>query len=69
VTRQQIHKTKNDKTIKALDAMRKAHETEVQKDISKFKSEFIKKMQSTRSIKLKWKKSNRRFSFCHKDTL
>jgi hypothetical protein len=34
----------------ALDAMRKAHETEVQKEIAKFKSEFIKKMQSTHDI-------------------
>lgn len=34
----------------ALDAMRKAHEMEVQKEIAKFKSEFIKKMQSTHDI-------------------
>lgn len=34
----------------ALDAMRKAHETEVQKEITKFKSEFIRKMQSTHDI-------------------
>jgi hypothetical protein len=34
----------------ALDAMRKAHETEVQKEIAKFKSEFITKMQSTHDI-------------------
>ncbi|XP_069672228.1 protein outspread isoform X4 [Periplaneta americana] len=37
-------------TLAALDAMRKAHETEVQKEITKFKSEFIKKMQSTHDI-------------------
>ncbi|XP_049830062.1 protein outspread isoform X1 [Schistocerca gregaria] len=37
-------------TLAALDAMRKAHETEVQKEIGKFKSEFIKKMQSTHDI-------------------
>ncbi|PNF35189.1 hypothetical protein B7P43_G07654 [Cryptotermes secundus] len=37
-------------TLAALDAMRKAHETEVQKEIAKFKSEFIKKMQSTHDI-------------------
>lgn len=34
----------------ALDAMRKAHEMEVQKEVAKFKSEFIKKMQSTHDI-------------------
>ncbi|XP_067013122.2 protein outspread [Anabrus simplex] len=37
-------------TLAALDAMRKAHETEVQKEIAKFKAEFIKKMQSTHDI-------------------
>ncbi|KDR11694.1 Protein outspread [Zootermopsis nevadensis] len=37
-------------TLAALDAMRKAHETEVQKEITKFKSEFVKKMQSTHDI-------------------
>ncbi|KAJ8890075.1 hypothetical protein PR048_009582 [Dryococelus australis] len=36
--------------ISALDAMRKAHETEVQREIVKFKNEFIKKMQSTHDI-------------------
>lgn len=35
---------------KALDAMRKAHEMEVQKEIAKFKAEFIKKMQATHDI-------------------
>lgn len=34
----------------ALDAMRKAHEMEVQKEIAKFKAEFIKKMQATHDI-------------------
>uniref|UniRef100_A0A1B6EDG1 PH domain-containing protein n=1 Tax=Clastoptera arizonana TaxID=38151 RepID=A0A1B6EDG1_9HEMI len=37
-------------TLAALDAMRKAHEAEVQKEISKFKTEFIKKLQSTHDI-------------------
>lgn len=37
-------------TLAALDAMRKAHEAEVQKEITKFKTEFIKKMQSTHDI-------------------
>ncbi|XP_063226112.1 protein outspread isoform X2 [Bacillus rossius redtenbacheri] len=37
-------------TLAALDAMRKAHETEVQREIVKFKNEFIKKMQSTHDI-------------------
>ena len=37
-------------TLAALDAMRKAHETEVQKEIAKFKSEFLKKMQSNHDI-------------------
>nr|CAD7406882.1 unnamed protein product [Timema cristinae] len=37
-------------TLAALDAMRKAHETEVQREITKFKNEFIKKMQSTHDI-------------------
>ncbi|XP_037069670.1 protein outspread-like [Pollicipes pollicipes] len=32
-------------TLAALDALRKAHETEVQREICKFKDEFIKKMQ------------------------
>ena len=30
--------------------MRKAHETEVQKEITKFKSEFLQKMQATHDI-------------------
>ncbi|KAK6638226.1 hypothetical protein RUM44_008655 [Polyplax serrata] len=37
-------------TLAALDAMRKAHETEVQKEINKFKAEFLKKMQSNHDI-------------------
>ncbi|RZF35542.1 hypothetical protein LSTR_LSTR010233, partial [Laodelphax striatellus] len=37
-------------TLAALDAMRKAHEAEVQKEITKFKSEFLKKMQSSHDI-------------------
>ncbi|KAK8748698.1 hypothetical protein OTU49_015953 [Cherax quadricarinatus] len=37
-------------TLAALDAMRKAHESEVQREIAKFKEEFIKKMQSGHDI-------------------
>lgn len=33
-------------TLAALDAMRKAHEHEVQKEIAKFKQEFLKQMQA-----------------------
>jgi len=34
----------------ALDAMRKAHEAEVQKEVTKFKTEFLKKIQSNHDI-------------------
>lgn len=34
----------------ALDAMRKAHEAEVQKEISKFKEECLRKVQSSHDI-------------------
>ncbi|XP_050443852.1 protein outspread isoform X2 [Adelges cooleyi] len=37
-------------TLAALDAMRKAHEAEVQKEVSKFKTEFLKKIQSSHDI-------------------
>ena len=37
-------------TLAALDAMRKAHEAEVQREIAKFKDEFLKKMQSGHDI-------------------
>ncbi|XP_043274219.1 protein outspread isoform X2 [Venturia canescens] len=37
-------------TLAALDAMRKAHEHEVQKEIAKFKAEFIKQMQAREDI-------------------
>lgn len=37
-------------TLAALDAMRKAHEHEVQKEITKFKQEFIKQMQAREDI-------------------
>ncbi|XP_012265785.2 protein outspread isoform X2 [Athalia rosae] len=37
-------------TLAALDAMRKAHEHEVQKEIAKFKQEFIKQMQAREDI-------------------
>lgn len=36
--------------ILALDAMRKAHEAEVQKEIVKFKTEYLKKLQSSHDI-------------------
>lgn len=36
--------------IIALDAMRKAHEAEVQKEVTKFKTEFLKKIQSNHDI-------------------
>lgn len=34
----------------ALDAMRKAHEAEVQKEVAKFKAEYMSKMQSNHDI-------------------
>lgn len=37
-------------TLAALDAMRKAHEHEVQKEITKFKQEFMKQMQAREDI-------------------
>ncbi|CAH1714851.1 unnamed protein product [Aphis gossypii] len=37
-------------TLAALDAMRKAHEAEVQKEVTKFKTEFLKKIQSNHDI-------------------
>ncbi|XP_066599345.1 protein outspread isoform X3 [Prorops nasuta] len=37
-------------TLAALDAMRKAHEHEVQKEIAKFKKEFLKQMQAREDI-------------------
>jgi chromosome segregation ATPase len=37
-------------TLAALDAMRKAHEHEVQKEIAKFKQEFLKQMQAREDI-------------------
>ncbi|XP_065217699.1 protein outspread isoform X2 [Planococcus citri] len=37
-------------TLAALDAMRKAHEAEVQKEIAKFKSEYLRKVQSNQDI-------------------
>ncbi|XP_014212324.1 uncharacterized protein LOC106642148 isoform X2 [Copidosoma floridanum] len=37
-------------TLAALDAMRKAHEHEVQKEIAKFKQEFIKQVQAREDI-------------------
>ena len=37
-------------TLAALDAMRKAHEAEVQREIAKFKEEFLRKMESGQDI-------------------
>ncbi|GLG98461.1 Uncharacterized protein GBIM_05111 [Gryllus bimaculatus] len=37
-------------TLAALDAMRKAHEIEVQKEIAKFKAEFMKKVQYSKDF-------------------
>lgn len=37
-------------TLAALDAMRKAHESEVRREINKFKQDFIRKMQTTHDI-------------------
>ncbi|VVC44570.1 Hypothetical protein CINCED_3A020537 [Cinara cedri] len=37
-------------TLAALDAMRKAHEAEVHKEVTKFKTEFLKKIQSNHDI-------------------
>uniref|UniRef100_A0A146M5E8 Protein outspread n=1 Tax=Lygus hesperus TaxID=30085 RepID=A0A146M5E8_LYGHE len=37
-------------TLAALDAMRKAHEAEVQKEVAKFKAEFVNKMQSNQDL-------------------
>ncbi|CAB0004111.1 unnamed protein product, partial [Nesidiocoris tenuis] len=37
-------------TLAALDAMRKAHEAEVQKEVAKFKAEFMNKMQSNQDL-------------------
>lgn len=37
-------------TLAALDAMRKAHEAEVQKEVAKFKAEYMSKMQSNHDL-------------------
>lgn len=37
-------------TLAALDAMRKAHEHEVQKEIAKFKQEFLKQVQAREDL-------------------
>ncbi|KAK9504636.1 hypothetical protein O3M35_010923 [Rhynocoris fuscipes] len=37
-------------TLAALDAMRKAHEAEVQKEVAKFKAEYVSKMQTNQDI-------------------
>lgn len=37
-------------SVSALDAMRKAHEAEVQKEIAKFKTEYLKKVQLNHDV-------------------
>ncbi|KAF4531391.1 hypothetical protein B566_EDAN009632, partial [Ephemera danica] len=39
-------------TLAALDAMRKAHEVEVQREIEKFKSQFLEKLKSSPDVRL-----------------
>lgn len=36
--------------VSALDAMRKAHEAEVQKEVAKFKAEFVNKIQTNQDL-------------------
>lgn len=50
VEKEQALSEETQATLAALDAMRKAHEHEVQKEIAKFKAEFIKQMQAREDI-------------------
>ncbi|XP_028522215.2 protein outspread isoform X6 [Apis cerana] len=50
VEKEQALSEETQATLAALDAMRKAHEHEVQKEIAKFKQEFIKQMQAREDI-------------------
>lgn len=50
VEKEQALSEETQATLAALDAMRKAHEHEVQKEIAKFKREFFKQMQAREDI-------------------
>ncbi|XP_067206469.1 protein outspread isoform X4 [Linepithema humile] len=50
VEKEQALSEETQATLAALDAMRKAHEHEVQKEIAKFKQEFIKQVQAREDI-------------------
>lgn len=50
VEKEQALSEETQATLAALDAMRKAHEHEVQKEIAKFKQEFLKQMQAREDI-------------------
>ena len=50
VDKEQALSEETQATLAALDAMRKAHEHEVQKEIAKFKQEFIKQVQAREDI-------------------
>ncbi|XP_017767093.1 PREDICTED: protein outspread-like isoform X2 [Eufriesea mexicana] len=50
VEKEQALSEETQATLAALDAMRKAHEHEVQKEIAKFKQEFVKQMQAREDI-------------------
>ncbi|XP_078044658.1 myosin phosphatase Rho interacting protein outspread isoform X3 [Augochlora pura] len=50
VEKEQALSEETQATLAALDVMRKAHEHEVQKEIAKFKQEFIKQMQAREDI-------------------
>ncbi|XP_011297209.1 protein outspread isoform X2 [Fopius arisanus] len=52
VEKEQALSEETQATLAALDAMRKAHEHEVKKEITKFKQEFIKQMQAREDIGL-----------------
>ncbi|XP_033225493.1 protein outspread isoform X3 [Belonocnema kinseyi] len=50
VEKEQALSEETQATLAALDAMRKAHEHEVQKEIAKFKQEFLKQVQAREDI-------------------
>ncbi|XP_015114889.1 protein outspread isoform X2 [Diachasma alloeum] len=52
VEKEQALSEETQATLAALDAMRKAHEHEVKKEITKFKQEFLKQMQAREDIGL-----------------
>lgn len=43
--KQQVLDEETKATLAALDAMRKAHQNEVQREVTRFKTEFINQMQ------------------------